>query len=410
MRHVSPKSLLLFLAALLLASCSAAPVPTAAPPTEEPGLPLPTPRPTATALVFELRPSSTPEPSPTPLPTDQVPGFGYGPTSFPEDINPLTGLRPADPTLLFRRPMVIKISNFPRQVRPQWGLTLADHVYEYYLEAGLTRFMGVFYGQDASQVGPVRSARFFDLHVVRMYKAIFAFAYADDPVIDELMNSEMSDLVVVRRDDNCPPMCRLETGEAYNNLFTNTAQLSQYITQRGDPNQRQNLDGLRFEASSILLQGGGQGLRAAFRYSDYSYNLWEYDPITQRYLRSQEADTRVPGQEVYQPLVDSLTGQQIAADNLVVLLVPTAYYLKSHSTEIFTIDLTGEGDAYALRQGRIYKLRWKRNEPGALLSLEFSPGLPYPLKPGNVWFQVLGETSAYRKLSEADWEFTFSIP
>ena len=61
--------------------------------------------------------------------------------------------------LLDRKPVIIKISNYPHGVRPQWGLSLADHAFEYYLEDGLTRFAGVFYGNDASQAGPIRSGR-----------------------------------------------------------------------------------------------------------------------------------------------------------------------------------------------------------------------------------------------------------
>ncbi len=38
---------------------------------------------------------------------------------------------------------------------------MADNVYEYYLEDGMTRFIGVFYGKDAKRVGPVRSAQTF---------------------------------------------------------------------------------------------------------------------------------------------------------------------------------------------------------------------------------------------------------
>jgi len=68
-------------------------------------------------------------PTDTPIPT--IP-----PTAtVPPVINPLTGLPQADPSLLERRPMAIKIANYTRYVRPQSGLTLADQVFEYYIEA-----------------------------------------------------------------------------------------------------------------------------------------------------------------------------------------------------------------------------------------------------------------------------------
>ena len=74
-------------------------------------------------------------------------------------INPLTGLAPADPALLDRRPVLVKIENLPRSDRPQWGLSLADLVYEYHTEEGTTRFAAIYYGNNATQIGPVRDRK-----------------------------------------------------------------------------------------------------------------------------------------------------------------------------------------------------------------------------------------------------------
>ncbi len=122
-------------------------------------------------------------PTATPFPTLSIARFYPVP-----DGNPLTGL-PADPTLLERRPVAVKISTFPRGVRAyQSGLSLADVAYEYYIEDGLTRFAAVFYGQNAFRAGPVRSGRYFDEHILRMYQAVLVFANADERVETYLIN------------------------------------------------------------------------------------------------------------------------------------------------------------------------------------------------------------------------------
>ncbi|NIP43226.1 MAG: DUF3048 domain-containing protein, partial [candidate division Zixibacteria bacterium] len=60
-------------------------------------------------------------------------------------------------------PIAMKIPLMPRgSARPQWGLSLADHVYEYYLEKGITRFIAIFFGNNAERAGPIRSGRLFD--------------------------------------------------------------------------------------------------------------------------------------------------------------------------------------------------------------------------------------------------------
>ncbi|MBN2548430.1 MAG: DUF3048 domain-containing protein [Anaerolineales bacterium] len=364
--------------------------------------------PTATAVTFTLRPSSTPLPTETSFPATEMSGFGYGPQDFPPGINPLTGLAVSDPALLERRPMLVKISNFPRSLRPQWGLTRADHIYEYFLEDGLTRFIGIFYGQDASQVGPIRSARPFDWHVVNMYKSVFAFGFADDRIMDGLLESDIKNLMVIQKPDNCPPMCRIGSDNDYNNLFTDTHELSLYVTNRGTSNERQDLSGLRFEARTYITTGGGFADQVAIRYSNDSYHLWEYDPASQRYLRSQETEAYTAGEETYQPLFDSLTGERVAADNLVILMVPTSYWFQSNSTVIYSIDLEQQGPAYALRDGKIFEITWSRTVLEQLLTLTFPTEKPYPLKPGNVWFEVLCDTSTH-EVDGKTWKFFFNL-
>ncbi|MBN1147586.1 MAG: DUF3048 domain-containing protein [Anaerolineales bacterium] len=384
---------------------SATPAPTS---TQATLAPSPTSPPTPTIAVFELRPTFTPMPTNTPLPADLLSASGQWLAKLPPDVNPLTGLQVSDVSLLERRPMVVKITNFPRSVRPQWGLTLADHVYEYYLEDGLTRFIGVFYGQDAEQVGPVRSARPFDEHVVRMYKGIFVFGYADDRVVDPLVESDLKNLLVFERPNNCPPLCRIGPENAYNTLYVNTQQLTEYIRERGVDNVRQELSGLRFEDSPMVALGGWEVERIAIRYSRTSHNYWEYNPETERYQRWQEADSRDIGEEVYLPLVDSLTSQPIEADNLVILLPPIGYYFKSNSTEIYDIALKGQGEGFAMRQGKVFKIEWKRFKPDQLISLVYPGGIPYPLKPGNIWFEVLSSDSV-RQVDGATWNFFFNL-
>ncbi len=102
-------------------------------------------------------PSSTAEvtptlgtPQPTPTPTSQ--GFSapdlYGPDpqDFPIDVNPLTGLHLKDPSLLHTPAMMMSISHFPVNARPQAGLSFAPWVFEFSITEGATRFLGVFYG------------------------------------------------------------------------------------------------------------------------------------------------------------------------------------------------------------------------------------------------------------------------
>jgi hypothetical protein len=375
---------------VLLAACGPAETPLA-----------PTESPSATATATSL-PTATATPEPTAPP--DYPPEGRGPADFPSNVNPLTGLEVADPALLERRPLAIKIENLPRNHRPQYGLSRADLVYEYYTEEGTTRFIAVFYGQDADTVGPIRSARFFDAHIVRGYKAILAFGSADERVLSRLYASEFANRLVVEGPNT--PLRRIDPN-GYNLLVADTAALSQYASTRGIDNGRQDLTGMFFQA--FPPQGGQAATNVTVRYSGAIYNRWEYDPAAGRYLRFSDVQNDYSGGqgEVYEPLLDRATGAQLAFDNVVVLFVIHEAY--SRSPEMWDILLTGSGRAYACRDGQLYEVTWQRNAPDAVLSLAYADGTPFPFKPGTTWFEVVGLGSQMQQ-NGADWRFIHQMP
>jgi hypothetical protein len=372
-------------------------------------------QPTGTLAATPL-PSSTPLPTQTPTlaatdtptatATPAYPAEGYGPTGFPTDVNPLTGLKMENPALLDRRPLAIKVPNLPRNVRPQWGLSLADMVYEYYTEEGSTRFIPLFLGNDAEMVAPIRSARLFDGNIVRMYKAILAFGSGDIRVRYRLFSTEYANRLVSEFPAKCPPMCRYEPN-GVNYLVTNTAELTKYAKAQGFDNGRQNLDGMYF---NLAAPAGGQPVQHVYaRFSSAIYNRWDYDPATGKFVRNSETtDDLTNGQnETYAPLTDRLTGAPITADNVVVIMVPHEYY--SVVPEIVDMQFTGTGTAYLFRDGQTYKVTWSRPTADSVLSLVGGDGKPFPFKPGNTWVEVMGIYSKAEQKGN-DWRFTFNIP
>ena len=363
---------------------------------------------------IESPPTVTPSPLPsvTPAQTDAnvyltpTPGYpeeGYGPHDFPPDINPLTGLS-TDPFLLNRRPLLIKVSNLPREVRPQSGLSRADIVYEYYTEEGTTRFMAIFYGQDAEQVGSIRSARFFDEHIIRMYRGFFVFGSGDERVRERLYDSDFADRLIVEWQADCPALCRPDPITNY--LMADTVALHKYIRAQGLSDEKQDLDGMRFR---MQTPDGGQPAEKVYAwYSAVIYNRWDYDPPSGRYYRYVDVENALEGQpEVYKPLRDALGDVPISADNVVILLMPHTFY--STSPEIVEMQFYDSGPAYAFRDGQAYKLEWVRENEAGLFSLYTEDGDIYPFKPGRTWFEVMGSSSVIDQ-NEAIWRFEMRFP
>ena len=334
--------------------------------------------------------------------------YAYGPFYFPKSINPLTGLPVDDPSTLERRPIIVKVTNYPRSVRPQWGLSMADHVYEYYIGDSMSRFIGVFYGQDAERAGPVRSARLFDEHVLRMYKGVFVFGWADDPVLEFLTQSDILPYLIVERAGNCPPLCRIGPRYAYNNMYIDTSQVADYLAGRRTNNDRQDLTGMRFEAD--VPKSGHLGAELTIHYSPVSYHRWKYDPVAGRYLRYQDSQDDFVGKPVDTPLSDNLTGSQLSAANVIILLLPHEYYIRYSNTDIIDQVLEGKGFGYALRDNQLYPITWEQDSPDELPRLRLPDGRIYPLKPGNTWFEVLSTISPLEPNGEGSWHFDFSLP
>jgi hypothetical protein len=97
------------------------------------------------ATTFPTQPSSeaTKTTSPQIAPVEQT----ASPTPLVETHNPLTGLPVADPSLLHLPAVLVSISHFPVEARPQAGLSFAPYVFEIYITEGATRFLTTFYGQ-----------------------------------------------------------------------------------------------------------------------------------------------------------------------------------------------------------------------------------------------------------------------
>jgi hypothetical protein len=371
------------------------PIPTTPPtatPTAPPTVPpTATPEPTATLTPISVQlptatntPQSMPMPTPTPMPTSS-PSPLPSPLPSPSlDVCPLTGEGVSDVEVLERRPLAVKISNFPPIVRPQAGLSYADVVFEHLSEAGLTRLTAVFLSKGVEKVGSIRSARLIDLEIPAMFKAMFAYSGASGGVKQRIQESDFFDRVI-SPDFGDAGFVRIPSeGKAYEHtLFSDTQSLWEIAEERG-LNERQDLSGWTF--SDEPPEGGSPATSIEILYTPkYGSAEYQYDPGREAYLRS------IFGE----PHGDELTGEQIAARNVVVLY---ANHLETDIVEDSTgpriyysieIQIWGEGKAIVFRDGQAFEGKWVRPQRQDLIRFLDDAGNPIPLKPGNTWIQVV---------------------
>ena len=373
--------------------------------------------PTPLAFPTTIAPTIISAESVAPTPTSIVAATDT-PVTMSGPLNPLTGLPVADPALLNRRPLAIKVANYPRYIRPQSGLTLADQFYEYYIEGGLTRFIAVFYGNNSDWVGPVRSGRFFDENIQRMYQSFLVFKYADKRVLTYLQATDFAQFLVVpsigvSSFGPCPPFELLKERkiEVYNNSYFRMTLWQPCVEKYNLPSDPPSyLSGI-FDASYKPPTSLAGNLIYTY-YSVDDYNYWQYTPETGEYVRFQETgDTRDNHPEKYAPLIDRMTSKQVHAANVIVLFAYHAFANDNQADdEVYHIDLTTSGEAYVFRDGMGIVARWSRpyaNQP--LAFTDTATGAPIHLKPGITFYQVIG-TNSYVDQGDGQWDFHHTTP
>jgi DUF3048 family protein len=383
----------LLLLALLLAAC-ASPTPTNVvvvtnPPPTEPGL---------AATDFAPEPTSTPAPTlPAPTAVIVTPQTvqQYGPDNFPPDVNPLTGLQVADASVLERRPIAVKVSEFPRRVRPQYGLSLADLVWEHFAEAGVTRMTAIFLGNESPKVGSIRSARLIDIPLAQSYKAVLVTSGSSQGTLDRLAKTDFYDRVIAEATGytECPPLCReQDASQTTDKLFASTKDLWDTTTSLG-LNTRQDLHGMAFFPDPPAGGTPATTIHINFHLDD-NVTEWRYDATTGRYARW--VDTATVGELA--PHTDAVNAEQLTAANVVVL------YVNHVPTDIvedfadgghcgYEIQLWGNGPAKLFRDGFAYDVTWVRFNITDVIGFVGPDNKVIPFKPGNTWFEILNLSS-----------------
>ena len=359
-----------------------------------------TPQPTPT-----LAPP-TDTPTPTAIPATPTPvAVASGPTGFPNNYDPLTGLPVSDPTILNRRPVMVKVSNWPATVRPQSGLSSADLVFEYYIGEGMNRFVALFYGQNTDRVGSIRSGRLIDAQLAPLYQAVLASSGAYYTV-EWAIERALGNRVINEGAGPCPMFCRDAKIPSPNNLFGDTSQISAYAQSHGaDPKTRQNLDGMAFDPAAPTT--GKTATQVAIQINEYDRGEWRYDPSTGKYLRWIDDGNTTKITMV--PLTDANTKQQLAFANVAVIFAPYTVYAATMN-DVTSLSQAGQGGkAMLFRDGQELDCTWKSQGKDKPLEFLGSDGKAIPFKPGNSWIAIMGSHSS-STVSNGQWEIHFNLP
>jgi hypothetical protein len=343
--------------------------------------------PTATETATETATNtSTPTATFTPTATPSPTATPNGPFVYPEGVNPLTGLPYPNEEAMARRNLIVKISNYPPVVRPQTNVNMADVVYEFEAEGGVTRFAAIFRSNAPDLVGSVRSARLSDLELIVMYNALLAYSGTSAPIQNLILQQEwvFQAFSPLKGDnENAGFFRRPREGLDFEHtLFLNTQTLYELATRR---NVNTGYQARGFAFSETPDAGGATANDVYVEWYGQADARWQYNPETERYVRFSDGV----------PHNDAATNEQLWTDNLIIIEVPhnerPDLFPEGATYESLEIALWDQGRAYVVREGKLYQGYWRRRDknPGSALQVIYGNNIPIMLKPGRTWVTVV---------------------
>lgn len=333
-----------------------------------------TPTPTATSATTS--PTSTlPPVSPTPTPIVHAGILDGAPLSDAEWA--------ARKDLL---PLAVMVDNSPGGY-PQAGLDRADLVYEAFVEGGITRFMAVYWRQEAETIFPVRSARTPFVIWASELGALYGHAGGaitgnDANAIGQVYEWGIPDLdAFVPVSDRA--YYRSEDRYAPYNLVGNTIKLRD-AAKALQYTKPPTVESWPFKADGEGTAGHplAGGFEINFQGSRYAATViqWHWDPASKSWLRFQSGGAHK----------DAVSNQQISAKTVVVMRVP--WDVVDFSGHVL-YDQFGEGPATVFLDGHMIEGTWKKKDRLARTRFYDNAGREIAFNRGPIWIEVAGPQS-----------------
>lgn len=275
-----------------------------------------------------------------------------------------------------RLPIAVMVENLV-EVRPQSGLSRADVVYEALAEGGITRFMPVFLAQEASEIGPIRSARPYYLDWAVELKALYAHIGGSPEALDRIANEGIRTLP-----EQSPYYIRKENGNlgVEHTAFSSTKGLWQMAQSRdfnGSPsfqswNFKDNEATSSSRPASATLTLGFSGM------SDYQVQ-WSYNSEKNLYQRFSGSSLKVD--------TDRANNEQITAKNIIVQYA-THTALNDDKNRI-SINTTGTGTAKIFLDGVVIEGKWEKPSVSSRTIFYDSNNKEITFNRGQIWIEVV---------------------
>jgi hypothetical protein len=297
---------------------------------------------------------------------------GSGKSGQQQNLVPAINGFLVSPAVAAQRPITVMVENHP-DARPQSGLIYADIVYEVLAEGGITRFEAVYQTDQAPNIGPVRSARDYFAEIANELGAIYAHVGGSDQVIQQLASGYYPNISDENQYYNGDYFQRVSYRPAPHNVYTSFKQLWQ-LAQDKDFS-------LTASYAPWVFKDDGPASTTATNIS-MSFSTTDFDVSYVFNTTTDSYERFLAGQ----PHVDAQTGQQIAAKDVVVQLVPVTE-VPNDPLKHVDIDVDDGGQAVVFEDGGVIQGTWtKQNNRTRFYD---SNGQQIALNRGQIWVELV---------------------
>ncbi|MGI5228291.1 DUF3048 domain-containing protein [Actinoallomurus sp. CA-142502] len=267
--------------------------------------------------------------------------------------------------------LAVKIDN-TRSAKPQLGLRSADIVYVEQVEGGLSRIMAVFSSKLPSRVGPVRSARISDLHLLPQFgRPAFAYSGVQSKMKPYVAQAPLLD---VSQDRSNTGYTRTGPHAAPYNLYGTPQQL----LARAPGASRAGDIGFRFGPAP----DGGKAVPSFTARYPAATLKFTWSPGEKRWLLTQDGRADRAGE-----------GGRVGGATIVIQRAHTTRsqfhdFLGNYTPLVQTV---GTGGATVLRDGKAYDARWSRLSEKDGTTFTTASGAPMTFATGQVWVVLVND-------------------
>jgi len=269
-------------------------------------------------------------------------------------------------------------------------------------EGGITRFLAVFYCQDAPYVGPVRSARIYFVRLIQGYGNYPLYAHvggANTPgpadALGEIRDLEWGSYNDLNQFSVPFPYFwrdyeRLPNRATEHTVYSSTAKLWQYAaSQRGLTNV--DKDGESWDKNFTLWKfqddadksKRGTVNKISFSFwqsfqSDYSV-VWNYNSENNSYQRENGGS----------PHLDKNNGKQLTAKNVIVVFTKESPANDGYEGGHILYKIVGSGDGLLFQNGQAVKISWEKESEESQIRFYDNVGKEVSLVRGQDWVEIL---------------------